>query len=188
MARLARDALMQYGAGASLRDISTTTQTSLSNLLHYFGDRDGLLDAVAEVMDADAAPWLKLAASLEGDDITEILDRYFMLLLLGWRRGLARVFEVGLGEGIGHERRGMSAVNHLIEPTLQSLEALLGSLVGRKMLPEQELRIAALTLLSPVLLVLLHQDALSGHRCRPLDVEAFVHSHVRSWLSGHASC
>ena len=45
---------------------------------------------------------------------------------------------------------------------------------------------AALTLLSPVLLALLHQDALHGRRCRPLDVEAFVHTHVRSWLSGHA--
>ncbi len=185
MARQARDALMQHGAGASLRDISATTQTSLSNLLHYFGDRDGLLDAVAEVLDRDAAPWLKLAASLEGDDVAEILDRYFMLLLIGWQNGLARVFEVGLAEGIGQERRGMSTVNHLLEPTLQSLEELLGNLVGRQMLPEQDLRAAALSLLSPVLLALIHQDALYGHRCRPLDVEAFVRRHVRSWLSGH---
>ena len=79
----------------------------------------------------------------------------------------------------------MSTVNHLLEPTLQSLEELLGNLVGRKMLPEQDLRAAALSLLSPVLLALIHQDALYGHRCRPLDVEAFVRRHVRSWLSGH---
>lgn len=176
---------MAHGPGISLREVSASTGTSLSNLIHYFGDRDGLLEAIAGVNDTEAAPWLALAAGMEGESAAEVLERYTGLLLVGWRFGLGRVMEIGLAEGLGQERRGMSAVNHLLEPTIQALEALLTRLMDRGQLPRQDARAAALALLSPVLLALIHQDALFGAQCRPLDVEAFTRSHVRRWLEGY---
>lgn len=185
LARRAREAIMAHGPGISLREVSATTGASMSNLLHYFGDRDGLLEAVAGINDVEAAPWLDLTARLEGESAAEVLEQYTGMLLIGWRMGLGRVMEIGLAEGLGQERRGISAVNHLLEPTLQALEAMLSRLMDRHMLPRQDARIAALALLSPILLALIHQDALSGVQCRPLDVEAFTRSHVRRWLDGY---
>lgn len=186
LARAARASFLRRGTGASLREIAEDSGTSLTNLRHYFGDRDRLFTAVLEVAQQEGAPWLDLTPLLAGDDAAEVLGRFFELFLVGWRHfGVGRIFELGLAEGMGVESRGTATVNHLLEPTLVALEGLLGQLVARGALPAQDLRVAALSLLSPVLVALLHQDCLYGRNCRELDIDAFVKAHLGGWLKGH---
>lgn len=186
LARRAREAMLRRGTGASLREIAEDAETSLTNLRHYFGDRDGLFAAALEVAGAEGNPWLMLTMQLEGDDAGDVLRRFFELLLVGWRQfGVGRLFEMSLAEGLGSGTRGPATVTHVLEPTLQAVEVLLTRLVERGALPPLEPRVAALSLVSPVLLALLHQDGLFGSGCRELDVPAFVRTHVDSWLRGY---
>ena len=45
-ARRALDSWLESGPGASLREIAAGADMSMSNLRHYFGDREGLFEAI----------------------------------------------------------------------------------------------------------------------------------------------
>jgi citronellol/citronellal dehydrogenase len=157
------------------------------NLKHYFGDRDGLVEAITSVCHEDALPILARVSQPQGEDARSSLLLFFERLLLGWQHaGVGRLHEVGLSESLGDARLGPAFVNNILEPSLQSTEKLLAVLIERKHLPEMEVRAAALSLMSPVILALLHQGGLMGDRCRPLDVRDFIRVHVDHWLSGWA--
>ncbi len=47
-------------------------------------------------------------------------------------------------------------------------------------------RVAALALLSPVLMALFHQHQLQGRRCRPLDLEVFIERRLDGFMKGYA--
>jgi hypothetical protein len=94
---------------------------------------------------------------------------------------------LGLGEGFTDARLGMAYVNELLEPTVQTAERLLADLDDHGLLHVPDARAAALGLVGPVVIALLHQDSLHGARCRPLDVEAFLDRHVEAFLNGHAT-
>lgn len=182
----ARDALLSLGAGASFRELAAAMGVSVTNLKHYFHDRDGLLDAISDQLSRDGERPLRAAMELQDLPVAEALERYLGRLILAWRRfGVGRIFAVSIAEGLASERRGRATVNNVLEPSLQSAERLLAALVARGELPEQDLRAAALSLVAPVLVALLHQDGLGGVACRPLDVESFSREHVRTWLEGH---
>lgn len=182
-----RDAMMARGAGLSFRELAEAADTSVSNLRHYFGDRDTLVVAVAERASRDGAPFMDAAAIPRPGPLDEVLRGFLLDTVFAWRRfGVDRVHTVSLTEGLGSDVRGAGYVRYVLEPTLQTAERLLAALVARGDLPDQDLRSAALTLVGPVLLALLHQDGLNGKACRPLDVEAFAAAHVRGWLTGHA--
>jgi AcrR family transcriptional regulator len=186
LARRARDGLLLRGAGVSLRELAETIGVSVHNLQNYFGGRDGLICAIAEVIGKDAEPIL-LDIWKQGDgDLENEVWRYVDLLLLGWRTfGVGRMFVVGLGEGLGDERRGAAVVDGILEPTLQSAERALDTLIRNGLLSPQDTRAAALSLVAPVVLALLHQDGLNGVTCRPLNVDAFARQHVTRWTRGH---
>ncbi|MEW6529262.1 MAG: TetR/AcrR family transcriptional regulator [Thermodesulfobacteriota bacterium] len=72
--------------GTSIRDISKACNTSLSNIYHYFGDKEGLVLAILETISE------KLVASLReaAQEDSEPLDRFRCLVLIhcnvGWER------------------------------------------------------------------------------------------------------
>lgn len=181
-----RHAMMRAGAGLSFRELAEAAGTSVSNLRHYFGDRDALVAAVAERASRDGAPYMAAASIPGAGSVEEILTRFLLNTVFAWRHfGVDRVHTVTLTEGLGSDVRGAAYVNHVLEPTLQTAERLLAALVERGDLPALDVRGAALALVGPVLLALLHQDGLNGRACRPLDVEAFARGHVRAWLGGY---
>ena len=100
--------------------------------------------------------------------------------------GLAGVLGAGLLEGLSDNAVGPAYVEHILEPTLQTAEGLLESFMQRGQLREGPARDAALLLIAPILLALLHQHELGGARCRPLDVRALVDRHVQAFLRAWA--
>ncbi len=184
LARKAGAALqLDGGVNASLRELAEHASTSVATLRHYFGDRDGLLQAVMEGLRAEAAPYLAMAVRPVFGDVPRSLLQFLKGLQLAWfKHGVGKMYASTLAVGLGHHAVGPSFVNHVLEPLLQTGESLLRQHVERGDLQIEDLRHASLLFLSPVVLALLHQDSLSGVKCRPLDVPKLLETQVEAFL------
>lgn len=175
------------GSMPSFRELAEATGVSVPTLRHYFGDRDGALAAALAAMHALGAPHIARSATAEMGPLGASLRWFLMQFRAAWERfGVGRMIAAGLAEGLRSPAVGPAFVNELLEPTLQAAEQRLGCHVERGELPPCDLRHAALELVSPVLLALLHQGALGGARCRPLDVDAFLDDHIARFLKAFA--
>ncbi len=188
LTRKATLALQQEGGvSASMREIAEFAGTSMTTLRHYFTDRDGLLLAVMEGLRADAAPHLAMAAQPVDGDVRASLLRFLGSMRTAWFKfGVGKMYASTLAVGLGNRRVAPSFVNHVLEPLLQTGETLLRRHLERGELRITDVRHAALALLSPVVLALLHQDSLLGAQCRPLDVPAMLETHVDAFMRAFA--
>ncbi|MFZ5438419.1 MAG: TetR family transcriptional regulator [Myxococcota bacterium] len=185
LARRVRARLMEpEGLRASMRELAEAADSSVATLKHYFQDREGVLRAVMESQHLDAAPYLAMAATpLDGHEVRASLLDYLGRLKQAWfKYGVGVVQSSALASGLATKTLGPHYVNHILEPLLGTAEARLARHVELKELPPMNVRHAALQLVSPVVLALLHQDSLSGASCRPLDLDAFFTEHVDAFL------
>jgi len=179
--------LLQAAPGAlSLRRMAEGAGVSVSTLRHYFGDRTGVLVAAYEHLHHMARPYLDDAARVRGDDARVELRRFLQGLTIAWKaHQVGRMHVLGLGEGLADPRLGMAYVNDLLEPNVTTAERLLADLDDHGLLVVEDPRTAALALVGPVLLALLHQDPLHGDQCRPLDLAAYLDRHVEGFCQGY---
>lgn len=182
-----RAALVTHPSPAQLsfRQLAALADVSAPTLRHYFANREGVFVAVLEDMHRQGLPYLAAAATLPIADARQSLRWFLESLLFGWRAGVEALHRFGLTAGMGHPVLGPAYVQEILEPTLQALEARLARHVADGTLVARDVRHAALELLSPVVLALLHQDGLGGTRCRPLDVARFVEDLLESFLRAH---
>jgi len=168
----------------SFSELTAASGVSRATIRHYFSTREELLEALLDhmsILGEEAAArfpeedGLPLEQSLRDE-----LDRF----ALAWRVGVGALFTAGLLWGLGHERLGPAYVRSLLEPTLQRTEAQLARRLSQHGMDAQTARHAALALVSPVLVALLHQEALFGNTCRPLDLTVFLAAHLESFLKG----
>lgn len=188
LARKVRDRVVAAdGLRASLRELAAAADSSVATLKHYFGDREGVLRAVMESHHIDAAPYLAMASTpLDGGDVRASLLDYLKRLKQAWfKYGVGVIQSSALAGGLSAAGVGPSYVNHVLEPLLGTAEARLKRHIELRELPPMNERFAALQLLSPVVLALLHQDSLSGATCRPLDLDAFFEAHVDMFLRAY---
>jgi AcrR family transcriptional regulator len=175
------------GAGVSLRELAGAAGVSVPTLRHYFGDRDGVVRAALTRMAELGAAHVSRARVEATDQALGPSLRWLLgEVVLGWGYGVGAMWSSGLQESLGHGTLGPAFVDDLLEPTLQATEARLAVHQARGELDaEADVRHAALQLVCPVLMGLLHQDPLGGAACRPLDVDAFLDDHVarfvRAW-------
>lgn len=168
-----------------MRELARAAGVSVATMRHYFGDREGVVIAAMEHGRALGQPhMLSLMLPPEGAMRT-VIPQSMQRLVMGIRFGVGRVHSVGLAHGLENSRLGPAYVQEVLEPTLQSFEAHLAHFAARGEMVPCALRVAALTLVSPVLLAMLHQGPLGGSGCRPLDIDSFVHEHVARWLSAY---
>ncbi len=184
LARRVREAIAgEVGLNASFRELAGAADTSVATLKHYFGDREGLLRGVMENMRADAAPYLAISAQVRLGDVRASLRAFLKSLGSAWfKHGVGKMYGATLALGLGSKAVGPSYVTHVLEPLLQTGETLLRQHVEHGDLVIADVRHASLTLLSPVVFALLHQDNLGGARCRPLDLPRFLETHVDAFL------
>ena len=176
------------GPRASLRELAAAAEVSASTLRHYFGSREGVLAAVMAHWHEQGQPYMlavatgplrPVRASLAGflREIGEAFLRY----------GLDKVFAVGRAVGLRQEVLGPAYLQEVLDPTLEALEARLARHVARGELVAGDVRHMALTLMSAPLLALLHQGALGGTRCRPLDYGRFCEDHLAAFLRAYGT-
>ncbi|WP_297508531.1 TetR/AcrR family transcriptional regulator [uncultured Caulobacter sp.] len=168
------------GERVSFRDLAAAAGASPPTLRHYFGDRRAVLDAVlAECLRRGR---LGLDAQRETDlPFAESIRAYARGLVNALRAEksvrLGDVFALSLAEGLIDPAYGRPALEHIVEPTLQALEARLALHIARgEMRADADPRMAALQLVSPLLLACLHQDQLAGADLRVLDVETLINT------------
>lgn len=189
----ARARLLQAdGAGASMRELARAADVSPPTLHHYFVDRDALIAALLAREHASALPYLHHIAAGPLSPLSSSLSEVLGYIVAGLvESGLAELHAFGLQVGL-RSALGTTYLNDVLEPSLQALEARLerhlgrGDLDGRWFSEPRALRLAALQLLSPLLLAVLHQRQLGGARCRALAIDdgliaLHVAAFVRAW-------
>jgi AcrR family transcriptional regulator len=186
LSRVRRRLLDEGGASASFRELAESAEVSVPTLRHYFATREELLTEAMVAMHRDGLPYLHVTATGELGPLETSLRWLLRALAEGWKRGVGQIHAFGLTAGMNHAQLGPAYLNEILEPTLQAAEARLARHVARGDLPRCDLRLAALELLGPVVLALLHQLPLGGTRCRPLDVDALMEEHLQRWLRAWA--
>lgn len=176
------------GTRASFRELSAAAGVSVATMRHYFGTREGLITAVLEMCNAAGQRYLLEVAAgpigLVGESLAHVLAR----IGAGFRHGgLAQVHAIGLSAGLREPVLGPAYLQQVFEPTVESLEARLARHVARGELRAGDLRHMALSLVTPPLLVLLHQGALGGACTRPLSYEAFCADHLAGFLRAYGA-
>jgi AcrR family transcriptional regulator len=184
--RVRQRILAPDGLRTSLRELAQAAESSVATLKHYFGDRDGLVQAVMESARIDSSPYLAMAsAPIEGDVRASLLSLVERLAQAWVKYGVGGIHTTSLAAGFSSRELGTTYVNLLLEPLLQTAESRIRRHVELGEMEPCNERFAALALLSPVVLGLLHQVQLGGKDCRPLDVDAFFKAHVDAFLKGY---
>ncbi len=185
LSRLRQVLREERGQAPSWRELAKGAGASLSTVTHHFGKREDVVAAIMEDDLAGASSELEIMATAD-EDFTTSIHGAVVHLLDGMRYGgLDALFSSGLREGFSHERIGPLFLTTALEPTLQACEMRLATHVERGQMKEGDLRIAALGLISPIVLGALHQAKLGGHAVRPLDLDEFAKQHaeqfIRAW-------
>lgn len=183
--------LLADGGRTSLNELAAELAVSVPTLKHYFIDRAGLVAAALRRELLLAQPHLATIATPSSPELRTSLTDMLLALVDAWRpHGVGRVFTVGLAAGVYEAVVGPAYLDGVLEPTLQATERRLAAHAEARALrlrPDDAggLRAAALALLAPVVLALVHQDALGGASCRALDLHAFVRTHVAAFVRAH---
>ena len=170
--------MRREGERASFRDLAAAAGVTGPTLRHYFGDRRAVIGAVLEEclrrgrpgLDSQRSTRLPLDASIRAYAVDLVAA-----LTADKSVRLGDIFALSLAEGLIDPAYGRPALEHILEPTLQVLEARLELHIARgEMRPDTDARAASLQLISPLLLACLHQNQLDGLRVRPLSLDRLV--------------
>ncbi len=175
------------GTRVSFREMAAAAGVSVATLRHYFGSREGVVSAVLGqwheqgqryLLEVATGPLLPVRASLTG---------FLFYLELGFRNGVDEVHAIGLASGLRDPTLGPTYLCEVLDPTLECVEARLARHVARGELRAGDVRLMALALVSPPLMVLLHQGPLGGKKARPLAWEKFAEEHIDAFLRAYAT-
>lgn len=170
----------------SFRELADVAGVAPSTLRHYFADRESVLAAVLERVHDLGLRYVAEGATADHGRAQESLRWFLGFLVEGWSRGVGRAHELGLTEGIGDASLGPAYLRMLLEPTLHSAEARIAVHMARGEIGPCDVRVAAVELVAPVVVVLLHQRALGGTVVRHLEIDPFLDEHVGRFLRAFA--
>lgn len=184
---LAHVILSAQGRHLTLKELAQSVEVDPGTLRHYFADRQGAVRAafesllpMGEVQKARATRYAALPAR-------EGLHTLLSEIAKAWPSMLGGMHSAGFTEGMSDGELGQTYVSTILEPTLDVVEKLLVGYAARGELKVPDARVAALALVSPLLLGLFHQFQLHGRKCRPLDVPTFLDSHLDGFLRGYGA-
>ncbi|HQR28963.1 MAG TPA: TetR/AcrR family transcriptional regulator [Anaeromyxobacteraceae bacterium] len=186
VANLATSILSSERSNLSFRELAHAAGVSPSTLRHYFPDRGQVIQAVLARIHELGLRYIAEGSSADRGPAPEALRWFLSYLAEGWARGVGKAHVLGLVEGLGEPSIGPAYLRTLLEPSLQSAEARVALHVARGELGPCDVRQAAVELVAPVIVALLHQQALGGKGVRPLELEPFLDEHVRRFLRAYA--
>jgi AcrR family transcriptional regulator len=166
---------------ASLRELAAAAGVTIPTLRHYFGKREELVAALLEDLGKQGTAHIAHVAVATLPFAASITD-YVAYVRMGFRFGLAEIHTLGLREGLRQNILGPAYLNAILEPTIQSLEAKLQLHQDKGDMRHCAVRVAALQLLSPLILVFLHQQELCGDTVRPIDIDSYCAEHVENFV------
>lgn len=193
LARKALGAVVRSGAQVSLHELAREADVAIPTLKHYFGGRSGAVAEALRTVRTDAAQYIDDMADPGALGLAASLRKLASGLAAVWLpAGVGKVFTAGMAAGLFDETAGPGYLDGVLEPTVLAMEARLRVHARRgeaRLDPDDELavRTAALMFLSPLLVALIHQHGLSGTKCRPLPMEAFVEEMVARFVAAYGA-
>lgn len=171
----------------TMHEMAAVAGCSLSSLRHHFGSRPNLYAALlARYGSVGKRYHDKLRAPVD-QPLQESLAEFLRLLVIGLRRGVLDIHAVGLAVGMRDNVVGPAYLREILEPMLQAVEHRLAQHQRRGELQDVNLRIAALSLVSPLLMAALHQHGLFGHEVRPLSLDDLCAELLQTFLRAYAT-
>ncbi|TGL72484.1 TetR/AcrR family transcriptional regulator [Leptospira jelokensis] len=162
----------------SFRNVAKLLNVSPPTLKHYFQSRNGVMTALLTHIEIKGEAYLEKILVPEGNG-KESIYKLLQYITSGFESGpVGTIHQFGLSHGMGEKELGPSYLVHLFEPLLDAVERRLILHQKQNELIECEPRVAALFLISPLFLVLLHQKKLGGHKVRPLNIDEYLHNHT----------
>jgi AcrR family transcriptional regulator len=177
------------GATMSFRAMAEAAGISVPTLRHYFGSREGVVEASLEAASKMGGQEHieRLRSGWSELDLHASLHSALEYIVVGWTCfGVGDLHSFGLSAGLSDESLGIAYISHMLEPMLQALEGRLQRHVERGELALDDPRMATLMLVSPVILALLHQQELCGAQCRPLALDALLEENVYRFVRAYA--
>jgi AcrR family transcriptional regulator len=161
----------------SLRQLAAAAEVTAPTLQHYFGDRTGVLAAMLEEYRRRGEARLGVVSQPHGpfaESVREFAHSFVLGLQAGSRVRLGDMLAASLCEGLADREVSPLALDHIIDPAVDALVERLGRHAERGEMVGGDLRSAALMLLSPLLLAVLHQDQMCGRESRGIELGALA--------------
>lgn len=171
----------------TMNEMAVVADVSLSTLRHHFGSRSGLYAALLQRYGVIGKRYTDMLSEPPQHPLRESLAELLRLLLFGLRHGVLDVHAVGLTVGMRDDVVGPAYLREILEPSLQAVETRLSHHVRRGELRPADLRVAALTLISPLLLAAIHQHGLCGQDVRPLSLDALCDELLERFLRAYGA-
>ncbi|MEO1303946.1 MAG: hypothetical protein AAFV37_03140 [Pseudomonadota bacterium] len=169
----------------SLRQFAIAAKASEPTLRHYFKDRQGLVVAILQHIHKRAIPLWEIIATGSPDTSTAV-EEYFRVTEAGLTHaGFARAHAFGIIEGMADEVVGQAYLDSLLDPALQAVVDKMDATPGK---PEtmDERRASAFLMLSPILVMTLHQQLLGGNEASPINTQGFLRM-MQGWIASGLS-
>ena len=184
--RLAQRLVARDAMHASYRELGAAADVSISTLQHYFGRRADIVAAVLQHAEKSAVPHLAHMRAPEGR-FRESIEAALAYMRLGFERfGLGDTHALGLVEGMRDTAMGPMVVDCILEPSIDAITTRLEAHQARgEMRPDVEARHAAIMLLAPVVLIMLHQHELGGAARHPADMDRFFADLSQAFVRAH---
>lgn len=169
----------------SLRQFAIAAKASEPTLRHYFRDRQGLVIAILQHIHTRAVPLWDVIATGAADTATAVQE-YFRVTEAGLTHGgFARAHAFGIIEGMADEKVGQAYLEFLLDPALEAVSKKMAETPGKPE-TESERRASAFMMLSPILVMTLHQQLLGGQEASPVDTQGFLKL-MQGWLASGLS-
>lgn len=169
------------GSRASLRELAEAAGVSLPTLRHYFPSRQALILAVLALARAEGEIHLRHLAMPDGpleSSIRSALNH----VAFGFRHGVGELHTVGLTEGLRDPVLGPGFITSVLEPSIDALALRLRAHIASGEMVAADTRSAAIQLLSPIILLMLHQSELGGASSHPIDLDRFIDDQASAFV------
>lgn len=174
----------------SLRQLAAAAEVTAPTLQHYFGDRTGVVAALLEEYRRRGEARLGWVSEASGDFAASIRD-FAHALVRGMQASaavrLGDVMAASLCEGLGDPQVSPLALTYIIDPAVDALVRRLEQHAARGEMVATDLRAAALMLLSPLLLAVLHQDQMKGCESRCIELRGLTDEVSAAFVRAYAA-
>jgi AcrR family transcriptional regulator len=179
------DSLLGDDPPSSYRGLAVAAGATIPTLHHYFGNREAVFSAVFADLHVGGQKELAVTEEPSGkfrksvsDLVSHISD--------GFRYGLLdRLHAIGLIEGLSHQLLAKSYLAEVLEPTIMATTRRLDAHLVKGEMRDVNTRYAAISLLSPIILIFLHQNGLCGESDYPIDIDDFLKNHADAFTSAY---
>lgn len=174
----------------SLRQLAAAAEVTAPTLQHYFGDRTGVVAALLEEHRRRGAARLGAASKANGSFPQSIRD-FALGLVFGLQAPvsvrLGDILAASLCEGLADPQISPLALDHIIDPAVDALVVRLQEHAARGEIIDTDLRAAALMLLSPLMLAVLHQDQMKGRESRHIELTGLAEHVSAAFVRAYAA-